>query len=1000
MTQERWQQIEEILQAALDLPKNKRTTFLDKACAGDDELRREVESLLAREDSAKHFIETAAMNVVARNLVETDLSGRQISHYQIIKLIGEGGMGKVYLAEDKKLNRHVAIKFLPEEFTADPERVRRFEQEAQAASKLNHPNIVTVHDFGQSDGRHFIVSEYIEGQTLRQKLKESPPDIPQIIAIALQVASALKAAHAANIIHRDIKPENIMLREDGVVKVLDFGIAKLQDRETERWSDRGNEDDLLTPSLYPSVSPSLTQLGVVIGTASYMSPEQARGEEVDHRTDLFSLGAVLYEMVTGQRLFEGPTQAEVLRSLTNNDESPTLEGRLRDAPKELATIIRLALKKDRNKRYASAKTMLADLQQLHDRLKNAGLRRAVKYGLAGLAAAIVIVLAAFWLARGEVWEEHKMNDGHVGHVRRAVFSPDGSKLVSIGEDKQVIVWDFASRKRLKTFTDHNGAVHSVAFSPNGKWFATGSQNKTLIVWDAERLEKIVELSGHQSEINSVVFSPDNCLLASTERGFTGTILWETKRWSKVREIEIGSGQGNLLFSPDSRLLMSGQGRWEVESGQKLADYTDGVGWNWAAFSFDNKLFVRTTSVGTVEFWALAQPGELGNHKVLGSFLAHQDHGRSVAFSPDGKLLATASENVALWDVASRKLLTRFDDNSTVWSVAFSPDGKQLVSTHGNDSILVWEIADRRRAGSFNGHGDTVRSIALSPDGKWMASGSADSSVILWNLKTANQRETIQKEAIFAEHKTRVTALAFSPDSQWLVSSDQSGVTMCWDLATRRIKWKTGKAPAPGLCLAISPDGQWLTASTAVYDSQTGQLIVDLMNPEVAFSEGVAISYDGNLLASAGRNSGKAGLYLLNTQTWHVIAGQEASDTILVSVSFSPDDRMLVTGGIDGKILLWQTKPFLLLGELGRHEARINEVAFSPDGTEVVSSSNDKTIKLWDVARRRLIQTIGDHSSPIDPIAFSRDGKFVVSGEADHTVRIYRRHHTWFGSKVD
>lgn len=190
-------------------------------------------------------------------------------------------------------------------------------------------------------------------------------------------------------------------------------------------------------------------------------------------------------------------------------------------------------------------------------------------------------------------------------------------------------------------------------------------------------------------------------------------------------------------------------------------------------------------------------------------------------------------------------------------------------------------------------------------------------------------------------------------------------------------------------------------STGVHNSETGQLIVDLVKPpELAFSSGVAISSDGRLLASAGRHLLKEGLYLLDTQTWQVIAGQKADNTILVSVSFSPDDRMLVTGGIDGKILLWQTKPFLLLGELGRHDARINEVAFSPDGTEVVSSSNDKTIKLWDVARRRLIRNIGDHASPVDPIAFSRDGKFIVSGEHDHTVRIYRRHRTWFGSKVD
>jgi len=1006
MTPERWQQIEKILQAALDRQPDERAAFLDEACVGDDELRREVEALLAREASAEHFIETAAMNVVARGLAESDLSGQKISHYQILKPIGEGGMGKVYLAADSTLNRQVAIKFLPEAFTADPERVRRFEQEAQAASKLNHPNIVTIHDFGRDDGRHFIVTEFIEGKTLREKLKESPPDIPQIIAIALQVTSALKAAHAANIIHRDIKPENIMLREDGVVKALDFGIAKLGEEQAFRVPPSGGIGGFSRPiwlvnePLPPEGGTlnTLTRTGLVLGTASYMSPEQARGQDVDARADLFSLGATLYEMVTRQRLFEGRTQVEVLRSLANDDEPPRLENRLSETPKELAAIIRLALKKDRDKRYASADAMLGDLQRLQESLKTQRLRRTMKYVAAGLTTALAIVLSAFWFARGEVWEEHKMNDGHVGHVRRAVFSPDGNQLVSVGEDKQVIVWDFASRKRLKIFTDHTDIVSAVAFSLDGKWFATGSYDKSVIVWNAEKLEKETVLREHREPVHALAFSPDNQLLATASANRTATIvndfrtvLWAVNGWRKVQELPEGSAYSSLLFSPDSRFLLTGQGQWDLLTKRKVSDFGSG---NWTAFSLDARKVARVSNLGGISISDLSSPGQLASGNEATEFPAHQDFGRSVAFSPDGKLLASASENVALWDVSSRKLLTRFDDNSTVWSVMFSPDGKQLVSTHANDKIMVWDIADRRRAGSFNGHGDTVRAIALSPDGKWMASGSADRSVILWDLGTR------RKEAVFTEHKTRVTALAFSPDSQWMVSSDQDGIAMRWDLDTRRVKWKTEKVPAPGICLAISPNGQWLAVSNAIYDSQTGQMIVDLMKPEVAWSAGVAISSDGGLLASAGRHFTHMGLYLLDTKNWQVIAGQEADNMELVSVSFSPDDRMLVTGGIDGKVLLWQTKPLLLLGELGQHKARVNKVVFSPDGAEVVSSSNDKQLKLWDVARRRLIRTIGDHSSPVEAIAFSRDGKFIVSGEHDHTARIYRRHRTWFGSKVD
>src|SRR5215472_12625722 len=231
MKPERWNQIDQFLDAALELPPDKRAAFLDKACAGDDELRKELDALLASDDDAQSFLETPALELVAKEFGDgkESLTGQTVGHYRIISLLGEGGMGTVYLAEDTKLHRKVSLKFLTTNVTQDHERLRRFEQEARAASALNHPNILTIHEIGEARGHRFMATEYIEGQTLRERLR-SGVDIDEALEIAIQVASALVAAHRVKIIHRDIKPENIMIRkDDGLVKVLDFGLAKMSE---------------------------------------------------------------------------------------------------------------------------------------------------------------------------------------------------------------------------------------------------------------------------------------------------------------------------------------------------------------------------------------------------------------------------------------------------------------------------------------------------------------------------------------------------------------------------------------------------------------------------------------------------------------------------------------------------------------------------------------------------------------------------------------------------
>src|SRR6266542_4273016 len=308
MTPARLQTTEEIFRAALDQEPDQIGVFLDTACEGDDVLRRKVEALLASHQRAGAFIETPVAGIATR-IIENGqadlLVDRTIGHYKISKRIGTGGMGEVYLATDVTAGRKAALKLLPTRFTSDADRLKRFQQEARALVGLNHPNILTVYEIGEDHSTHYIAKELIEGETLCQRLMRGRMEVGKGVDIAIQVASALAAAHETGIVHRDIKPENIMLRPDGYVKVLDFGIAKLAECAFADATADGAGSATLAE----------TNLGAVLGTVRYMSPEQAYGAPVDKGTDIWSLGVVLYEMVTGQAPFTGETPGEAMSSI-------------------------------------------------------------------------------------------------------------------------------------------------------------------------------------------------------------------------------------------------------------------------------------------------------------------------------------------------------------------------------------------------------------------------------------------------------------------------------------------------------------------------------------------------------------------------------------------------------------------------------------------------------------------------------------------------------------
>ncbi len=362
--------IEEVYHAALEVAPERRSGFLAQACADDSQLRAEVDSLLSFAGAASSLIDTPPLDVAAAMFAAkkpTRLAGSKVGHYEIVSQIGVGGMGEVFLAKDTRLERKVAIKFISPKFAHDSDRLRRFVNEAKAASALNHPNIITVYEIAETDGTQFIATEFIDGITLRERMRREPLEMKSSLDIAVQVASAMQAAHGAGIIHRDIKPDNVMIRPDGLIKILDFGIAKPSNEPLGEAGPpkRTNEERALgSESAAPATfASSATSPGMILGTANYMSPEQVQGKTVDARSDIFSLGIVLYEMVRGQRAFGGANLADVRNAILHN-KLASLTELSPDVPPEIERIINKALRKNPDERYQTAGDLLHDLKEL------------------------------------------------------------------------------------------------------------------------------------------------------------------------------------------------------------------------------------------------------------------------------------------------------------------------------------------------------------------------------------------------------------------------------------------------------------------------------------------------------------------------------------------------------------------------------------------------------------------------------------------------------------
>ncbi|HXY01569.1 MAG TPA: protein kinase [Candidatus Limnocylindrales bacterium] len=724
MEPERWRRVEELYHSALRVAADQRAEFLKNECRGDAQLRAEVESLLAYESSAKGFLEVPAFGVAAKQLAGDESSenqadpvpiGATLQRFRVIEKLGVGGMGVVYKAEDTRLHRTVALKFLPKRLARDPASLERFEREAHAASALNHPNICTVYDIGEYEGQQFIAMELLEGQTLDHRIGGQPLSTEEQLTFAIQITEGLHAAHQKGIIHRDIKPANIFVTSEGQAKILDFGLAKLVPTVTvigvgsERdQPDEGAPGAPREMEQLPTPDPLLSRTGVAMGTAGYMSPEQARGEKLDARTDLFSLGLVLFEMATGKRAFRGDTGPELHAAILN--QTPTSARKLNPkVPAKLDEIVRKSLEKKREQRYQSAAELRTDLETLkRDILPKA--RNLRWWAAPAVALVLVAVATVYWNPKRppSIVPDAKIRQiTHLGTVianHNLVVS--GSRLYFDAGGKGVVQGEV--QVRYVSLADDTVFPVENSFS-NIELLDGAPSGRELLVTGVDltfpfprTLWRLPLPAGAPQRVGNLLFndaswSPDGRTIVYTDPDGQTLNLVDADGSNARKFVSLPGRPFKPRWSPDGKLILTGVldpkaggiSLWQMDASGRhltrlLSDWSSSSRASPGRWTRDGRYFLFTgLQGGTRNIWALRERKD---------FLGR--------YSTQAIQLTNGPFNYSL-PVAS-------DDGKTIYAVGHQPRG-QLTRYNA-------------RSGQFEtyANGLSIDELAFSRDGQWMA----------------------------------------------------------------------------------------------------------------------------------------------------------------------------------------------------------------------------------------------------------------------------------------
>jgi WD40 repeat protein/tRNA A-37 threonylcarbamoyl transferase component Bud32 len=1035
-----------------------RAAYLDRACAGQPALRQRVEELLRSHQEADAFLTESAMEqlqAAEQSLAflgpprEPGSLGR-LDHYDVLEVVGRGGTGLVLKARDTKLQRVVAIKVLAPRLAASGTARARFVREAQAAAAVRDDHVVAIHAVSHEGPVAYLVMEYIHGITLEEQVKQAGAlELKETLRIGMQVANGLAAAHAQGVVHRDIKPANILL-ENHVqrVKITDFGLA------------RAAEDAAPAPGR------------VLAGTPLFMSPEQARGEPTDHRTDLFSLGSVLYTLCTGRSPFRADTTAAVLHSVAEVT-APPLRWVNPNVPDWLCDLIGRLHAREADRRLASAREVadvlggqLALLQGPPRTPPPAGKavapsRRRWLVAAICLAALLVALGAvAAWLKPwqgaapevqpdpgdrpGDAAPEGRRRPAEPLDLRCETIPPRLLTLAGGGDPAKAPPELAAVLGDGRFLLPHVGATAWMEESPDGKLLAV-PLDEDVVLFEAPAGTYLRSLKGPGGRVVWVTFSRDSQLLAATtwHEGLDGALrVWEV-RTGKERFTKPVPGpkvSGATAFSADGRRLVGeGSARlhvWDARSGEETQTVTvvpGGCGR--VCFSPDGRHLAAALWQGRgvkVFDWD-------GERLAASSTLqGHSEGVMTVAYSPDGKVLASGTDKeFKLWEAQSLREIRTV--STPAQELAFSPDGRTLFASAGIAKMSSvhtwtrWEVGTQNELPALSvevavepahawhclsrdlrllflapggPHATCVRAIdtvsgkevfprrqhlaplnavAVGPDGRTLASAGEDRVIKVWDLADGRVLHSL------AAHAGAVWGLAFSPDGTLLASGSRDGTIALWDVGSgSQVRALRGHSRVESR-LRFSPDGRTLAAGgdssgVNLWDVATGERRAPLAGHAGAV-RCVAFSPDGTRLASGGEDGTVRLHNLAAGSSQRLTAPQGVND-----LAFSPDGHTLaaVTDAPEAAVCLWNLETGEQTTGHG-HAGKVQGVAFTPAGPLLATCGEDGTIRLWDRAARRPVRTIGPgpFGGPVRAVAFTPDGRYLLTANANGTVYVLR-----------
>lgn len=1020
---ERREQVDEIVWSALQREPQDREAFLKEACAGDAALFEEAASLVAADAQvqAEDFLREPLLGDLQQEKQHESLVGQQIKHYEVTRKIDTGGSGQVFLAQDKKLGRQVALKFLLTELTISKEHLRRFKREAQATSALNHPNILTVYEIGEIDSQYFIAAEYVEGETLRERLSRAHLEIDEAIRIAIQVADALSAAHKEKIIHRDIKPENIMIRSDGYVKVLDFGIAKMTVEMTRR--------HMVMAKDLPGAD-TLSSTHGIMGTIRYMSPEQACGQDVDTRTDIWSLGVVLYEMTARRLPFEGETLSDIIKAICEN-KPPTLRDVREGIPHEFQRIVSKALAKNKRGRYKSVGELRDDLERL--RLKRSQRRRNRILVASALVATIIV--STFGLV-GKVWYTERSREALTHDLIAQALAirkdrPDllqTSTLLTLEAYKRKPSSEIyqAIYEGLSILPQMNFQVKDDEFiySADGRYFITGGEDGAVRFWDVNT-KKEVNRYQFQAPILKLTTTSDGKYLAlklrdkSKKAGEDIVIIVDAASSEKVSQLQKPCSVGEMVFSPDRQLLTTTDSCGDY-SAVRLWTVPDGV----QTFEFVHQRGIPRKAVFSPDSRYIATEAEFPEQKIETHIwetqtgreirLPDQDEVGDVEFSPDGKYVAAASKGhiIELFDAASFKSVGKIDQKESMNTMTFSPDGKYLATSNepddlrkenGSSTLLVYEVPTGRQIGRFNNE-DHSHFAVFSRDSKHIASCSY-SPVLrdrkdmtrVWDLNTGSEISRVTGD--------NFSRAIFSPDNKYIITDgddvinnpftkaqtvdEQSdelktrfvGMIRGWDpfsrpLETRRFMTK----PSTWRHYTVSSNGRYFAASVEdenviqTWDLNAGNEISRINYEGKNLT--LTISDNGKFIAADNQRAlgGGTMVEVWNTETREKVLSRPQREWIPhLELSY---DGFYLAELDQGNVRLVNVKAGKESAVLRHHDAVIRSMDFSPASASIITGS-DRNLQIWDIVTGQSLSNI-NNTGDISFLRYSSDGQYVAA----------------------